>query len=91
MKNIEHIEHSLIALDAKIVDSEAIIDRLENIQNKFERYKQIEKQLVDQETVINNIAKKVNDMEANIMNKDDIIYILTEKIKVGKELCLEMK
>ena len=85
MKNIENIENSLKDLDAKIVDSEAIIDKLENIQNKFERYTNMEKQLVDQESLINNLVIKVNAMEANLMDKNNIINDLAEKLKVGQE------
>ena len=38
LKKLENIENSLTDLDAKIVDSKSIIDRLESIQSKFEKF-----------------------------------------------------
>ena len=89
LKNIEKIENSLKYLDAKFGDIESIIDRLESIQSKFERFTKLEKQIFDQETVINNLVKRVNDMENNLSNKNVIINDLAEKLKDGKEFCLE--
>jgi hypothetical protein len=66
----------------------AIIDRLENIQNKFEKFTVIEKQIFDQESVIKTHVERVNDMEDNIKKKEDIINDLIEKSKVGKGLLL---
>ena len=60
MKNIQNIDNTVKDLDSKIVNSETIIDRLENIQNKFERFTEMEKQFCDQETVINTFVKRVN-------------------------------
>ena len=88
LKNIENIENALKVLDVKIVDSETIIDRLETIQNKFEKFTQMEKQMFEQETVINDLVKRVNDMEANLNNKNDIINDLAEKL-TNKECCQE--
>ena len=51
--------------------------------------KSLQKQIFDQETVINNLVKRVNDMENNLNNKDVIINDLAEKLKDGKEFCLE--
>ena len=52
LTTIKNIENAVKDLDAKIVCSESIIDRLENIQNKFEKVTVIEKQIFDQEYVI---------------------------------------
>ena len=88
MKNIENIDNDMKVLDAKIVDSESIIDRLENIQNKFEKFTQMEKHMFEQESVINDFVKKVNDIEANLNSKNDVINDLVEKLK-NKECCME--
>ena len=84
MKNIQNIENAVKGLDAKIVNSETIIDRLENIHNKFGRFTEMEKQICDQETVINTLVKRVNDMEAILNKKDDITNDQVEKSKVAK-------
>ena len=45
--------------------------------------------MFDQESLINNLVKRVNDLE-NIQSKqEDIINNLTEKLKVGKECSVE--
>ena len=84
LTNIKDIENAVKDLDAKIVHSESIIDRLENIQNKFEKFTAIEKQIFDQESVIKTLVKRVNVMEDNLKKKDEIINDLVEKSKVGK-------
>jgi uncharacterized coiled-coil protein SlyX len=58
---------------------------LESIQNKFERFAKIEKHIFEQESVLNNLEKKVNEMEASMKDKDDIINDLAEKLKARKE------
>jgi hypothetical protein len=89
LKNIESIENAVKELDAKIVQSESIIDRLETIQNKFEKFTYIEKQIFDQEYVINKLVNRVNKMEDNLKKKDDIINDLVEKSRDGKSSVAE--
>ena len=73
LTNIKDIENAVKDLDAKIVRSESIVDRLETIQNKFEKFTVMEKQIFDQESVIKTLVKRVNEMEENLKKKDDVI------------------
>ena len=81
LKYIQNTENALKDLDAKIINSEKIIDKLENIQNKFEKFTEMEKQICDQESLINTLVKRVNDMEAILNKKDDMTNDQVEKSK----------
>ena len=45
--------------------------------------------MFDQKSLINNLVKRVNDLEINQSKQEDIINNLTEKLKVGKECSVE--
>ena len=48
------IENTILELDTKIFNSEAILAKLENVEKRFEQFTTMEKQLSEQDILINS-------------------------------------
>ena len=81
VQKLEAIENTLSELDAKIVKSEDIITKLENIEKKFEKFTTMEQQLCKQDLIISTLYNKVNDLETNLANNVEKVEKLSEKVQ----------
>ena len=57
-KKLENIEKEESEIDAKIVNSENIVAKLLEVENKFEKISDIEKHLFEDDSAIETLIKK---------------------------------
>ena len=67
-------------LNTKILEKEDFIDKLVQVEKKFERVITIEKDFCDKSSAIETLISKVDALEDKLCEKDNIIKDLTEKV-----------
>ena len=79
-KQIENLEKTMNDLNTKILEKEDFIDKLVQVEKKFERVITIEKDFCDKSSAIETLISKVDALEDELCEKDNIIKDLTEKV-----------
>ena len=80
LKQIVNLEKNIDDLNDKILQSEDIIAKLVEVEQKFERVINIEKHFCEKSSAIEILINKVQALENKLLEKDDIIKDLTEKV-----------
>ena len=81
MERLKTIDTNLEALNVKILESEAIIDKLNQVEKRMEIFTEMKKHMEEKDCQIGFLEKRIIDVETNIFNKDKVIEELAEKIQ----------
>ena len=80
-ERLKTIDTNLEALNVKILESEAIIDKLNQVEKRMEIFIEMKKHIGEKDCHIGFLEKRINDIETNLFNKDKVIDELAEKIE----------
>ena len=81
LERLQTIDTKLEALNVKILESEVIIDKLNQVEKRMEIFTEMKKHIEEKDCQIGFLEKRINDVEANLFNKDKVIEELAEKIQ----------
>ena len=85
MKDIANLETTIRDLDEKILKSEDIINKLVDVEKRFERVVVIEKTVFEQSSTIETLTTKVTSLETKLNEKDSTIQDLVDKVEMLME------
>ena len=81
LERLKTIDANLEALNVKILESEAIVDKLNQVEKRMEIFIEMKKHIDEKDSHIGFLEKRINDIETNLFNKDKVIDELAEKIE----------
>ena len=80
-KKLVDVENALSEMDVKLQQSESIIEKLKEIEKKFEKVIEIKKEICERDCEMSILNSKVVEIETTMKEKDNIIDNLMKKVK----------
>ena len=79
---INDVNISIKALEEKELETKTIIDKLMEVEKKLEIFTYVRQHIHAKDEVIDQLIKKVTEMEVNLKEKDDLINNLVKRVKI---------
>ena len=84
LKQIKDIDNKLEELDAQVTKSEDFINKLNNVEKRLVKLVEVEKIIYEKDCKLEELAKRVDDIKALHIQKDDTIKSPEELVKSKK-------
>ena len=85
LSKINDIDKSIKALEAKEFETENFIEKLMEVEKKLDNFTNVRQDTHTKDEIIDNLTKKVTEMEENVKEKDVLINDLVSRIKIVED------